>query len=149
VLETKVIELVEEIRIIDADCNSPLLEAFEKIAKNHILSVPIFSVERQKYIGKNDITIADLHEGFLDIVDIVHHFLEVLSEEEIKSGFSNFKFKFINQKCQDLVNKSKRNPFKPLGKNASVRVSLLRMKNADFSRQPSVSFVLGLLDAYH
>lgn len=108
----KVLDMVQEGKIVDAMSDSPLLDAYEKLVANNILSVPVFSVDKRKYIG------------FLDMVDIVYHFIETLTDEEISSGFSSFKKKFATVKCGDIVNKSLRDPFKALGKNASVRVRI-------------------------
>jgi CBS-domain-containing membrane protein len=61
--------------------------------------------------------------GFLDLVDIVHHFLEILTDAEIETGFDNFKAKFETDQCHSLMNKSSRNPFKSLSVKASVRAA--------------------------
>jgi len=111
-LDSKVGKLVQKGKVIEVMSDSPLLTAFHLIVQNKILSVPVYSVDKQKYIG------------FLDLVDIVYHFLEVLTDEEIQAGFEHFKDKFDKVKCQGLMNVSSRNPFKSLSMKASARAAI-------------------------
>lgn len=57
-------------------------------------------------------------------MDIVYHFLDVLSDDEIQAGFDKFKSKFASDHCSSMMNVSSRNPFKSLSKKASVRVAM-------------------------
>lgn len=66
-------------RVIDVNATDSVLVGFQRLIENKILSLPIFDVRRNKYIG------------FLDIVDIVHHFLDSLTETEVGQGFDSFK----------------------------------------------------------
>lgn len=44
-------DLVRNCKLVEAMSDAPLLEAFDKIVEKSILSVPIYSVEKQNYIG--------------------------------------------------------------------------------------------------
>lgn len=50
-LKSQVCDLVKRCKIVDTMSDAPLLEAFDKIVSNSILSVPVYCVEKQKYIG--------------------------------------------------------------------------------------------------
>jgi len=125
-MQTKVGELVSAIKIIDVMNDTSIMVAFDTLVDNKILSVPVYNVEKQKY------------EGFLDLVDIVHHFLEILTDEEIESGYQSFKQKFVAQPCGVVINKSARNPYESVGKNASVRATIALVDQWGVRRVPVV-----------
>jgi len=87
-------------KLIEAYTNDPLLHGFQLLIDNKILSVPLYSIEKQRYVG------------FLDIIDIVHHFLNVLNEEDVKEGYDSFKNRFSDVTCGGVSDLSGRNPYK-------------------------------------
>jgi hypothetical protein len=72
---------------IQANLTDNVQQVFEKLIANKIQSVPIYSNEKQKYLG-NCIVITCGHAkflGFIDLADIIFFLLDNLKEEEIKN----------------------------------------------------------------
>eukprot|EP01126_Amoeba_proteus_P022991 TRINITY_DN2312_c0_g1_i14.p1 TRINITY_DN2312_c0_g1~~TRINITY_DN2312_c0_g1_i14.p1 ORF type:complete len:273 (-),score=40.69 TRINITY_DN2312_c0_g1_i14:173-991(-) len=106
---------------------TPLIEAFNLIVQNQVLSIPIFDVEKQKHIG------------FLDLVDILYFLMDVLLEEEALLGYERFKHKFSTQTCKSVMNISRRNPFECIGKSASLGVAARLMQDWLVHRLPVIN----------
>jgi len=113
-------------RVIDVNSTDSVLVGFQRLIENKILSCPIFDERRQKYIG------------FLDIVDIVHHFLDSLTETEVDKGFDSFKSKFANVQCKDIADLSGRNPYQPVDESAPLGAVISLISEWDVHRVPVI-----------
>jgi len=90
-----------------------LARVYKKLIKHHILSMPVY--ERTKSGKKRYI-------GFIDVVDVLHHALSVLSDVEMKEGFSTFSVKqsFAEKTAREVSNLSKRSPYLPLSAESTL-----------------------------
>lgn len=57
-------DLVASCKLVDAMADAPLLEAFDKIVAHSILSVPIYSVEKQNYVGNTNFPLKTNNQDF-------------------------------------------------------------------------------------
>jgi len=113
-------------QLVDVEANECILDAFTKITEARVLSVPVYDDRRQKYIG------------FLDLVDIVHHFLETLTQVEASQGYSAFKARFSKIKCKDVMDLSGRNPYNPVADEDPLGAVISMMNEAEVHRVPVV-----------
>jgi predicted transcriptional regulator len=72
---------------IQANITDNVQQVFEKLVKNKIQSVPIYSIEKQKYLGVFCVASFSCSYtlGFIDLADIIFFLLDNLKEEEIKN----------------------------------------------------------------
>jgi len=101
--------LVHNQRLIKGNAKDPVVTGFRMLIDNKILSIPIYDVEKHAYVG------------FMDIIDVVHHFLAVLSKDEVKGGFSAWQKKFSSVLNKEIIDFSKRNPWMGVDSAASVQ----------------------------
>jgi CBS domain-containing protein len=113
-------------RVVDVHSTDSVLVAFQRLTENKILSLPIFDERRNKYIG------------FLDIVDVVHHFLDTLTETEVDKGFSSFKNRFAKLQCKDIADLSGRNPYQPVDQETPLGAVISLISEWDVHRVPVI-----------
>lgn len=113
-------------RVIDVNSTDSVLVAFQRLTENKILSLPIFDERRNKYIG------------FLDIVDVVHHFLDALTETEVGQGFASFKSRFAKVQCKDIADLSGRDPYQPIDESAPLGAVISLISEWDVHRVPII-----------
>jgi len=124
---TKVKDIMVPVsKLIDINAADGVLEAFKRMTSARVLSLPVYDDRRQKYIG------------FIDIIDIVHHFLESMTQTEIARGFASFKEKFANTKCKEVMDVSGRNPFNPIEDDVPLGAAISMMNEAEAHRLPVV-----------
>jgi len=111
-------------KLVDVNADDCVLDAFNKLTTGRILSVPVYDERRQKYIG------------FLDVVDIVHHFLKSLTQTEVSQGFQAFKEKFANTHCKELMNVSGRNQYNPVEDDTPLGNAITMMTEGEVHRIP-------------
>jgi len=98
--------------LFQARTDDPMLYGFQLLIDNKILSIPLYSINKQRYMG------------FLDIVDIVHHLLNTLNEGDVKTGYDNFKERFSNVTCGDVSDLSDRNPYKATDTSGTLQAAV-------------------------
>lgn len=123
ILKTKVTSLVAR-TTIQANLTDNVQQVFEKLVKNKIQSVPLYSNEKQKYLG------------FIDLADIIFFLLDNLKEDEVKNYVPNPEF--LKKNCWEVKNKSKKNKFKPVQQDASLGV-VLEILDVSLHRVPVIN----------
>jgi len=128
VMHQKLSALQPRNRLIQATTTDPLLYGFQLLIDNKILSLPLYSIEKQSYIG------------FLDVVDIVHHVLNIINEDEIKTGYKGYKDRISSIKCGYISNLSKRNAYKAADTNGTVQAAVDLICHWKVHRVPLVDY---------
>jgi len=106
---TMVASLLERRKLIKSNTTSPVVEGFRCLIDNKILCIPLYDIERRSYAG------------FMDIIDVAHHFLSAMSAEEVKTGYSAWHKKFSSLQNKDVMDVSKRNPWMGVDSVASLQ----------------------------
>lgn len=119
-------------RIFSVTTDTPIAQVFKTLVENKILSVPVLNTKTHKWVG------------FLDMVDLVHHALSVLSIPKSELDTADFdqllasSDKFANEPCGSIVDLSKRNPYNPVDQRAPVTSAIDMMVNWRVHRVPVV-----------
>jgi CBS domain-containing protein len=100
-----VVSITDEVSVIDA---------YHKLIEHKILSVPVQNAKTHAFYA------------FLDVLDIVCHAVDILTEAEMKEGFdiTLAKIEFGRYKVSQLAGYSNRNPFHTISKHATVEDAL-------------------------
>lgn len=106
---THVSDVLQERPLVTALTKDSIIHGLHLLIDNRILSVPLYEVERQRYVG------------FLDITDVVHQFLKTLTPEELRAGYDNFKSKFAGITCKDVSDISGKNPWRGVDAKAPLQ----------------------------
>uniref|UniRef100_A0A6B2LB69 CBS domain-containing protein n=1 Tax=Arcella intermedia TaxID=1963864 RepID=A0A6B2LB69_9EUKA len=125
-LQQKVSSLQPTHKLVQAKTTDSVLEGFQQLIDNKVLSIPLYSVQKQRYIG------------FLDILDILHHFLQTLSPANPQQGFQAFQEKFAGVSCEEVSDLSGANPFKSIDVAAPVQSAISLLCNWKVRRVPLV-----------
>jgi len=114
--------------IITVKKTDSISHAFKTIIDNKILSVPVYDVHEHKYIG------------FIDILDIVAHTLQVLKETEFIGGEAprlvESEERFGGQQVSSVSDLSRRNPWKPVEDKMPISAAIDRMVQWKVHRIP-------------
>ncbi|KAL6045534.1 hypothetical protein QOT17_007624 [Balamuthia mandrillaris] len=131
-VETRVGGLFPEGRgeIFSVNTTTPIPEAFKLLIKHKILSAPVYDIAAKKYIG------------WLDILDLVTHTINVLDESELMGGELPLDVesseRFSKQTCGSIVGISRRNPYYPVEKRAPLLKAIEAMVKYRLHRLPII-----------
>jgi len=106
---TAVSTLLDQRRLIKGNTKDSVLTGFRSLIDNKILSIPLYDVERHAFVG------------FMDIIDVTHHFLSALSQDEVNAGFAAWQKKFSSVQNKDVMDLSHRNPWMGVDPSASLQ----------------------------
>jgi len=105
--------------IITVKKTDTIAHAFKTIIDNKVLSLPVYDVQEHSYIG------------FIDILDIVAHALQVLKETEFIGGEAprlvESEERFGGQKVSSVSDLSRRNPWRPVEDKMPISAAIDRM----------------------
>jgi len=131
--KTSVQELLpEEKRIITVTTDTPISQVFKTLVEKNILSAPVYNTKTHKWVG------------FVDMLDIVHHVLNVLKISQSELDGMDFdqlisiSTKFADAPCGSIVDLSKRNPYLPVDKRAPVKGAIELMIKWRVHRVPVI-----------
>jgi len=118
-------------RIITVTADTTIGSVFKTLVENKILSAPVFNTKTHKWVG------------FVDMVDLVHHALNVLNIPKTELDNADFdqllsSDKFANEPCGSIVDLSKRNPYLPVDQRAPVTQAIEMMIKWRVHRVPVV-----------
>jgi CBS domain-containing protein len=112
VMSQKLSHLQLTTKLVEATTTDSIIDGFQLLIDNKILSIPLYSVSKQHYVG------------FLDIIDVVHHFLNVLNEKDVKEGYDSFKKRFAGVTCGEVSDLSGRNPYKATDTSGTLQAAV-------------------------
>jgi len=111
-LQQKLTSLQPTRKLVKANTSDGVLDGFRLLIENKLLSIPLYSIEKQRYVG------------FMDIVDVLHHFLDTLDETEVLAGFESFQNKLSSVTCGDVSDLSGHNPYKAIDSSAPLQSAI-------------------------
>jgi CBS domain-containing protein len=126
VMSQKLSHLQPTTRLVEAKTTDSIIDGFQLLIDNKILSIPLYSVNKQQYVG------------FLDIIDVVHHFLNVLNEDDLKEGYESFKKRFSGVTCGEASDLSGRNPYKATDTSGTLQAAVNLICHWNAHRVPLV-----------
>eukprot|EP01130_Rhizamoeba_saxonica_P012431 TRINITY_DN5242_c0_g1_i1.p1 TRINITY_DN5242_c0_g1~~TRINITY_DN5242_c0_g1_i1.p1 ORF type:complete len:321 (-),score=70.83 TRINITY_DN5242_c0_g1_i1:61-1023(-) len=112
-------------RLVQALISMNVAEVNNLLLENRILSVPVYNPGRSRY------------EGFIDILDIMHYFLDNLNEDATNHEEAMDSFQSIE--CNEICDFSNRNPFYSVEENAPLRIVLALISRWRVHRIPVIS----------
>jgi len=112
--------------------NDLISHAFKKLIDHGILSAPVYDMRTHAFIG------------FIDMVDMVAHVLNALSEgeltqEEDLTKLLESKERFANDTCETLTDLSQRNPWYPVESSVPVLTVVNLVARVKVHRIPAIS----------
>jgi len=119
------VSALTESKLVKGSTKDSVIRGFKLLVDNNILSIPLWDPELGAFVG------------FLDIIDIVHHFLSSLSQDEIRAGFSTWETKF-SATLNKHVSLSHRNPWQGVEPSAPLQAVIDLLVHFKLHRIPVI-----------